>query len=115
MPSSISQLASPLAAWLYYRDVSTRLLALIGAIVTTMAFASMALAQSDVSISLGVYSVLGGIGMLLASIPAYFLLGNYFPYNHPHHVLATSLVTWSFPLGERTAQHLSKTMNIYLK
>lgn len=100
MPNSASTITTPLAAWLYYRDVSTRLLALIGAVMTSLAFASMALTQSDVTISLGVYSVFGAVGMLLALNPSFFLVERYFPYNHPRHVLATSLVTWSFPLGE---------------
>ena len=93
-------LAAPLASWLHSRGANTRLAVLIGVIMTTLGLTSMALAQNDVIVSFAVYAMLVGAGStLIANLP-YYLVGDFFPREHPRHVLATGIVWCGLSLGQ---------------
>ena len=93
-------LAAPLASWLHSRGANIRLAVVIGVTMSTLGLTSMALAQDDVIVSLAIYAVLMGAGStLIANLP-YYLVGDFFPREHPRHVLATGIVLCGHSMGQ---------------
>jgi hypothetical protein len=97
MPGSLPMLIAPLATWLHYR-FSARLLANVGIVMTALSLLATS-AVERVGVMLIVHGIVSGFGLMCVVNPPFFLLEQYFPYEHKHHVLATSLIACGFPLG----------------
>ena len=97
MPSSMPMLLAPVATLLYYK-IGTRTTVYIGVFTTSVALALTAITNHLVLMFL-IYGVMSGIGLTLVVNPPFFLLDEYFPYSHPRHVLATSIIACAFPFG----------------
>ena len=91
-------LLAPIATVLHYR-IGTRLTVYIGVMITSIALALTAITNEIVTMFI-VYGVTGGLGLTLIVNPPFFLLDEYFPYHHPRHVLATSVIACAFPAGK---------------
>lgn len=91
-------LLAPIATFLHYR-IGTRLTVYIGVMSTSIAMSLTAITTDIVTMFL-VYGVSCGVGITLIVNPPFFLLDEYFPYHHPRHVLATSIIACAFPAGK---------------
>ncbi len=101
---SVPMLAAPVATYLNYK-IGTQTTVFIGVLV-----ASVSLAVTSKAANLGtLYAVYGGcisIGATLVVHPPFFLLDEYFPLEHPRHVLTTSIIACAFPMGKNTGTNL---------
>ncbi|KAK2157441.1 hypothetical protein LSH36_191g01053 [Paralvinella palmiformis] len=90
-------LLAPIGTYLNYK-LGTRKTVFIGIMMTSMSLALSATVHNIVLLFL-FYGVLVGCGMILIVNPPFFLIDEYFPYNHHRHVLATSIIACGFPLA----------------
>ena len=90
-------LLAPLATVLHYK-IGARPTVYLGVLITSAALALTAITNKHVLMFL-IYGVTGGVGITLIINPPFFLLDEYFPYHHPRHVLATSVIACAFPAG----------------
>lgn len=84
---------------LLYRRIGPRKTAVIGVFIASLGLAISGCVDDPVEIFFS-YGVMTGIGMLLINIPPFFLLDMYFPLENPYHVLTTSMLMCTLPLGE---------------
>ena len=97
MPVSLPMLAAPLGTYLHYRLGCQRTV-LIGVFISSMGLSLTSLVTSVWAMFI-TYGLIVGAGFLCIFNPPFFLLDEYFPYHHPRHVLATSVIACAFPLG----------------
>ena len=76
-----------------------RLVVLVGIVISSSAFALTYLA-TDVWYLLISHGVCNGLGAVLTINPPFFIVGEYFPYDHPRYVCATCIIVSGFPLGK---------------
>ena len=102
----LANLASPAANYLN-RSLGTRLIVLMGVLISSSALAMNYFATGLVYLFV-LHSVVNGLGAMFTINPPFMIVGDYFPYNHPRYVFATSLIVSGMPLGE------SKTLNQFI-
>ena len=89
-------LLSPLGLILY-RKFGTRKPVVLG--VVLVAGATVGTAVSSHLVMIVFFCLCGGLGASLCTLTPVFLLAEYFPYYHPHHVTATSIIFCGFSSG----------------
>ena len=92
-------LLAPLA-YAITKKLKTRLTCIVGVVIASSSLALTSIIE-DAALLFIVYGFILGFALALVVNPPFFLLDDYFPYNHPRHVLATSLVACAFPLGNK--------------
>ena len=90
-------ITAPIATILYNRFGAMKTV-MAGNLLATLSLSMTALVNSVFAMVL-VYSVCYGLACMMIVNPPFFLLNEYFPFEHPRHVLATSIVACAFPLG----------------
>lgn len=103
LPVSIPMLAAPAAMALNFK-IGTWGVLLLGTVLTTLGLGLSGLAQ-NVGILFFTYGTVAALGITLLISPPAFLIDQIYPYNHPRHVLATSIAACGSPLGEFVSQH----------
>ncbi|XP_013418639.1 monocarboxylate transporter 13 [Lingula anatina] len=83
---------------LLYRRIGGMRTAFIGVFVASLGLALSGVVDNPVAIFF-TYGVMTGMGMLLINIPPFFLLDMYFPLDNKYHVLTTSMLMCTLPLG----------------
>ncbi len=101
---SIPMLAAPIGTYLHFK-VGARYTVLLGVFLATLGFGFAALSP-NIGVLFLCYGLLGGFGIMMQVNPPFFLLDEYFPYRHPRHVLATSVIACAFPLGMQSMSNL---------
>ena len=91
------------------RKLGTRKTVGLGIILGTVSLSVMG-ACSNYWLMLISFGVGYGVSSCLIKAPPVFLIAQYFPYHHPHHVLATSLSL----CGSSVGMHILSTLSIPL-
>ena len=99
LPPSLSKLLAPFAHAVNSK-LQTRLTCIVGVVISSVALAVTSLLNDAILLFL-VYGFVFGCALSLITNPPYDLVNEYFPYNHPRHVLATSLVACANSLGKQ--------------
>lgn len=110
MPVSLPMLAAPVGTMMHYRYGCQKTV-FMGVFILAIALSITPLVD-DIAWMFITYGVLASTGLLLIVQPPFFLLDDYFPYDHPKHVLATSIIACGFPLG-RFCVELFSSSNFY--
>ena len=97
---------APLGVYLHFK-IGSRWTLLLGAFLTAVGIGFVPLI-TNLGLLFLCYGVLGGVGIMLQINPPFILLSEYFPYDHPRHVLATSVTACAFPLGKPCCTYLVK-------
>lgn len=84
----MSTFAAPLGLWLN-NFLGTQQIVISCVIVTSLGLLLIAFLP-DVTLGLSLFAIMGSIGLLSVLVPLY-LVDEYFPYQHPSHVLTTSI------------------------
>ena len=103
---SLPMLAAPVATYITYK-IGTRPTVLTGIVIVSAGLLLTAVAP-NIGVMFLVYGIIVSIGITLVVHPPFFLLDEYFPYDHQHHVLTTSIIAIAFPLGK---YHALTTVN----
>ncbi len=90
-------IVAPLPTWIRFK-IGTPITVMVGVVIfsTSLFVASLLTNITAFAITYGLISALGST---LIEIPPFFLINEYFPYEHPHHVLVTGMIVCSHPLG----------------
>lgn len=105
LPPALSVFLAPLPNFLHGK-ISTRILVIMGVIVTSLGFVMPALATCDTMIVMfAMYGLLAGVGSSFMLNLPFFLLAEYFPYEHPRHVLATGAAVLGYPAGRESLKY----------
>jgi len=99
LPGSLPMLIAPVATWLHYH-ISVRILVVSGILMTSLSLSILA-AVPYIEVALVFHGFVSGFGLMCVVNAPFFLLEKYFPYEHKHHVLATSLIACGFPIGKK--------------
>lgn len=98
LPCSLSLILSPLS-YIVSSKIQTRWTCILGVLISSSALAMTSLVTENLVLLFVVYGCMFGLGASFLVNPPFFLVNEYFPYNHPRHVLTTSLAACAFPLG----------------
>ncbi len=112
LPMSVPMLAAPVATYLNYK-IGTRPTVFIGVLVVSVSLAVTSKAP-NLGTLYAVYGVCVSIGATLVVNPPFFLLDEYFPYEHPRHVLTTSIIACAFPMGKKMGVKMQNKLCKYV-
>ena len=90
-------LSAPLGTWVAFR-IGTRPTVLMGLVIASAGLFLTTVAPTF-EVLFFVYGLILPVGHIFVNTPPFFLLDEYFPYDHPRHVLTTSIIVCGFPLG----------------
>jgi len=112
LASTIPLLFAPVGNLLHYR-YGTRRTVFVGVMTLSLILVTLSFI-SEIRLLLLIFGLFGGIAQTLITNAPFILVAEYFPYEHPRHVLATSLVMSSFPLGKKISCQLFSRQSITL-
>ncbi|CAD5125456.1 DgyrCDS13675 [Dimorphilus gyrociliatus] len=90
-------LVTPIATFLSNR-IGSRKCLLLGTIISSTFLGLSGLYENFWSVYICFGIIFGTVACLMIN-PLYFVVNLYYPFNHPRHVLANSLLTCGYPLG----------------
>ena len=80
------------------RKCGTRVTVIIGVVLGSLSIGLMAV-SAHIELMFLFFGVGYGTSCALMKIAPMFLMNQYFPYHHPHHVLATSITLSGYTFG----------------